>query len=253
MLERFARIATAEGPMETFLTRPERAGPHPLVIVYMDVWGLREELFDIARRIAVVGYACAVPDFYHRQGRVRNAFRDAGGRMISVERLTEAQKEVIRMPLRKLTDAMVTADTGALLDALAADTAIGAGTVGAIGYCMGGRHALRAAAAYPARFAAVASLHGTEMATTRPDSPHRGLAGWTGELYCGYGERDPFAAPEVIAAMRATFAGGPATYHDCVHALARHGYALPDRDVFDRAAADRDWEHIYPMFARRLH
>jgi hypothetical protein len=31
-----------------------------------------------------------------------------------------------------------------------------------------------------------------------------------------------------------------------------HGYSLPDRDVFDKAAADRDWANILPIFARQL-
>src|SRR4029077_8905061 len=34
----------------------EQGGPFAPVVVYMDVWGLREELYDIARKVAVVGY-----------------------------------------------------------------------------------------------------------------------------------------------------------------------------------------------------
>jgi carboxymethylenebutenolidase len=37
-----------------------------------------------------------------------------------------------------------------------------------------------------------------------------------------------------------------------VHRGADHGYALPDRDVFDKQAANRDWEHIFAMFRRQL-
>ena len=66
MKERRIDIPTPAGKMETFITHPNGDGPSPLVILYMDVWGLREELFDIARRIATVGYYCAVPDFYSR-------------------------------------------------------------------------------------------------------------------------------------------------------------------------------------------
>jgi dienelactone hydrolase len=55
--------------MEAFATHPEQHGPFPAVVVFMDIWGLREELFDIARRVATVGYYFIVPDFYSRQGR----------------------------------------------------------------------------------------------------------------------------------------------------------------------------------------
>ena len=31
-----------------------------------------------------------------------------------------------------------------------------------------------------------------------------------------------------------------------------HGYALPDRDIHDKRAANRDWELIFEMFRRQL-
>ena len=64
MHEKFAQIATPSGRMEAFVTHPEQDGPFPAVIVFMDVFGLREELYDVARRIATVGYYAIVPDFY---------------------------------------------------------------------------------------------------------------------------------------------------------------------------------------------
>lgn len=253
MREQLIQVPTSEGPMETFVTHPEAGGPFPPVVLYMDIWGIREELYDLARRVAVVGYCAIVPDLYHRQGRVRNAFRDAAGRMMSVERLDEAQKAIIRAPLAKLSDAMVVADTAALLAALPDVTGARTGPIGSIGYCMGGRHVMRVATAFPDRFQASASLHGTELVTERDDSPHRAARAARGELYCGYGERDRFASPATIAGMRAAFpAGGRLAYSDAVHPGAHHGYALPDRDVYDKHAADRDWEHIFAMFRRRL-
>jgi hypothetical protein len=31
-----------------------------------------------------------------------------------------------------------------------------------------------------------------------------------------------------------------------------HGHALPDRDVYDKQGANRDWEVIFAMFYRQL-
>ena len=83
MIEQMAEIATRAGPMDAFVTHPEEGGPFPAVIVYMDIWGLREELFAVARRIATVGYHCTVPNLYYRQGKVRFEKRDVRGRMVS--------------------------------------------------------------------------------------------------------------------------------------------------------------------------
>ena len=41
-------------------------------------------------------------------------------------------------------------------------------------------------------------------------------------------------------------------YSALVHAGAHHGYSLPDRNIFDKAAANRDWERIMPMYRRQL-
>jgi carboxymethylenebutenolidase len=44
----------------------------------------------------------------------------------------------------------------------------------------------------------------------------------------------------------------PVTYSHVVHENAEHGYALPDRDIYDSQAAAGDWERIFPMWRRVL-
>src|SRR5947209_19145942 len=88
MRERFVEIKTAGGVMEAFVTHPEDNRPFSAVIIYMDIWGVREELYDIARRVAAVGYYCMVPDFYYRQGkRIHIEFRNEKNQTISINRL----------------------------------------------------------------------------------------------------------------------------------------------------------------------
>jgi len=40
--ERFVDVATPSGRMETFVTHPEADGPFPAVVIYMDIWGVRQ-------------------------------------------------------------------------------------------------------------------------------------------------------------------------------------------------------------------
>ena len=49
---------------------------------------------------------------------------------------------------------------------------------------------------------------------------------------------------------RAQGARGTGTGHG--HAGAEHGYALPERDVYDSQAVGRDWEQIFAMFHRQI-
>src|SRR5437764_13725071 len=115
MRERFVEIKTAGGVMEAFVTHPEDNRPFSAVIIYMDIWGVREELFEIARRVGAVGYYCLVPDFYYRQGKVRHEFRDEQNRMISLHALDEERRQRVITPGRRLSNQMVVDDTGAIL------------------------------------------------------------------------------------------------------------------------------------------
>jgi carboxymethylenebutenolidase len=69
MIEETMDITTADGQMETFICRPELGGPYPAVFFLMDAHGIREELRDMARRLATVGYYVLLPNLYYRAGR----------------------------------------------------------------------------------------------------------------------------------------------------------------------------------------
>ena len=55
MIDQQIDIATKDGKTTTFITHPERGGPFPVIIFYMDAPAIREELRDMARRLAHVG------------------------------------------------------------------------------------------------------------------------------------------------------------------------------------------------------
>lgn len=252
MKERLVDIETPSGRMQTFVTRPEHAGPFPAVVLYMDIWGVREELFEIARRVGTVGYYCLVPDFYYRQGTVRHEFRDAQNRMISLHALDEDRRQRVIAPGRRLSNQMVVDDTGAILEFLDRGEPVRPGGVGTIGYCMGGRHVLCVAGHFPERMTASASLHGTTLVGDAADSPHRLASRFRGELYCGFAETDPYAPLPMVRELEALLRGCPVTYRHAIHPGAVHGYALPNRDIFHPQAAARDWEMILAMFHRQI-
>ena len=115
MIERTVNIPTPDGQMPTFITHPRDGGPFAPIVVYMDVWGGREELHDIARRIATTGYYVMLPNLYYRFGGGSTEYRDAQGKMISLEILDDERKSRTRAPMLQLSDAMVVSDTGAML------------------------------------------------------------------------------------------------------------------------------------------
>ena len=69
MIEQTQDIQTPDGAMETFICYPERGGPYPAIFLLMDAPGIREELRDMARRLATAGYYVLLPNLYYRAGR----------------------------------------------------------------------------------------------------------------------------------------------------------------------------------------
>ena len=205
MKEGIVSIPTDGGAADTFVTCPSEGGPFPPVFIFMDIWGLREELFDVARRIATVGYFGVVPNLYYRQGDVRNEFRNAKGQMITLDALSAEQKARVLAPLAKLTDDMVVADIAGILKFLDGNPNVKHGAAGSVGYCMGGRYVFRAAGNFPDRFKASASLHGTDLVIDGKDSPHLQMSKALGEVYCGFGEKDRHTPPSTVETSQSHF------------------------------------------------
>src|ERR1044072_1824080 len=126
--------------METFIAGPNAINPHPAVIIFMDVWGVRDELYGIARMLAEQGYVGILPDLYHREGTIRFEFRDDAGRMKSESKLNDEQRDQVVAASQKITNAMAVADTRDLLVWLEGQRFKKHGPVGVVGFCMGGRY-----------------------------------------------------------------------------------------------------------------
>ena len=62
MIEFDIDIPTRAGAVPTFVCHPERDGPHPPVLFLMDAPGIRDELRDMVRRLASVGYLVLLPN-----------------------------------------------------------------------------------------------------------------------------------------------------------------------------------------------
>lgn len=236
--------------MDAYVACPD--GTFPLVVLFMDIWGLREELFAITRRVAAQGYYAMVPNLFYREGKFDLTRRNAEGRAVSFHLLPEGVQQEMRARAERLNRKTLRADLAAILAFCRAEP-VRDGSAGSIGFCMGGREAFFAAQEFPDRFRATASLHGSRLVTPADDSPHRLAHRMRGEVYCGFAEFDRGASPEVVAKIEQSLRGvAGLTGRTQTHRGAHHGYALPDRDVHDHAAAQSDWREIFAMLRRQL-
>ncbi|HLY44280.1 MAG TPA: dienelactone hydrolase family protein [Stellaceae bacterium] len=245
MIERTLDIATADGAMETFICHPERGGPFPAVLLLMDAHGVREELRDMARRLATVGYCVLLPNLYYRAG--RNTIYGP-----SVRETGSAEHTRMRAVRTRMTIPPVMEDIGAMLDFLGRQDAARPGPVGVHGYCMSGPYALAAAARYPKRIAAAASFYGTWLVNDAEESPHRNLGKVTGELYIACAEHDDLAPLPMVDELRGLFQRASTAGEIELYPSVHHGFAFPEGRVYDKPAAERHWERLIALYRRRL-
>jgi carboxymethylenebutenolidase len=117
---------------------------------------------------------------------------------------------------------------------------------------MSGQYAISAAASYPDRVSAAASIYGVSLVTDAPDSPHRAVRGSTAELYVACAETDSYAPPEMIAALDKSFKADGVNAEIEWYPGTHHGFAFPQRAVYDKPAAERHWARLHALFARNL-
>lgn len=244
MIERRILVPTASGRMNTFISHPERNAPFPIILFYMDAPGIREELRDMARRLACVGYYVMLPNLYYR------ADVEELGPFVGAANATTREKMMALM--ESLTIAKVMDDTDALLAFADKDAAASKGKIGAVGYCMSGQYAIGAAGRYPERVAAAASIYGVRLMTDAPDSPHLAARKARGELYIACAETDHWAPLDMVAAFKDSLREGGVNAEVEIYARAEHGFAFPQRAAYNRDAAERHWERLFALFGRGM-
>jgi len=242
MIDQQLEISTKDGHTTTFITHPERGGPHPVILFYMDAPAIREELRDMARRLGTSGYYVMLPNLYYR--RVRD-FKMVTG--------DDDARRIMFEHMNSLDRAKILTDTAAMLKFAAGEKAARTDKVGVVGYCMSGPFIFWAAAEHPNRVAAAASFHGVRLCTDSPESPHRFADKIKGELYVGCAQTDSYAPPEMIAALDAHLRTTPLRYRIETYPETQHGFVFPKREgMYQKAGAERHWERLLALFRRNL-
>jgi carboxymethylenebutenolidase len=225
---------------------PAPRGPWPLVVMYMDAFGLRPALSVMAKRLTERGYAVVQPNLYWRLGPLEPldpaaAFRDPAGR----ERLMQL--------VQRVRPAEAVADTRALVAMVAAEHGgVRTDRLGVVGYCMGGRLAFIAAEQMPEQIVAAACIHPGGLVTDQPDSPHLAVDRIRGAVYIAAADEDPGFTPAQQERLRASLEAAGVAYELEFYPGARHGFAVPDHTVYNAAAAERQWERVLALFDRTL-
>ncbi len=208
-------FAGASGEMKAYLALPkERTGKLPGVVVIHENRGLNAHTKDVARRMALEGFAALAVDF----------LSPAGG--------TPDNEDTARDMIGKLDGGQTTANAAAAVAFLKGHEAVN-GKAGAMGFCWGGGLVNSLAVSDPGLAAGVA-YYGRQAAAA--DVPKI-----TAPLMLHYGgldERINAGIPEFEAALKA--AGK--TYELFVYDGVNHAFNNDTSEArYDKAAADLAW------------
>jgi carboxymethylenebutenolidase len=247
MQERIVDIPTRDGQMNSWIFHPDKPGPHPVVILYMDSVGIREELCDMARRLSTVGYYVLMPNLYYRMARSVD---------IDADRLSDPGYAQTREHMwtlnRSLSNTMIEQDTEAMLAFLDAEPQARSAQIGVVGYCLSGRFVFRVAGRFADRIAASASIYGARLVTDLPDSAHLLAEHITGEMYFACAQFDDYISQDALNSIQAQIDRHKLNARIEMYPEAHHGFAFPQRKVYHKPSAERHWERWFDLFGRTL-
>lgn len=237
-------LQAPDGPCNATLFKPAGAGPWPGVIFYMDAFGIRPGMEQMASHLADQGYVVLLPDLYYRHGPY--------GPLVPRE-VMKGDFRAIVGPLTESTDNhRAAADTAAFIACLDSRPEVAKGPLGTVGFCMGGGMAITAAAFYPDRIGAAASFHGGRLATDLPTSPHLQADKIKAELYIAVADHDQSYPPDMAERFEAALTAAGVTWRSEFYAGKLHGWMKPDMPVFDAEAAERGWDELVALYRRTL-
>ena len=221
MIEFRSNGGTARG----YLAVPE-GGRGPGVVVLQEWWGLVPHIRDVADRFAREGFVALAPDLYH--GETARSPDEAGKLMMALN-IDRAERDL----------------RGAVRYLLGHEAATG-GSVGTVGFCMGGVLSLYAASKNP-QVGACVVFYGIHP-KVRPDlenlrAPVLGL----------YAERDEFVPPAAVRELESQLRGLGKTAEMHIYPGTDHAFFNDTRpEVYDAEAAGDAWRRTVEFFRRHL-
>ncbi|GAA2693823.1 dienelactone hydrolase family protein [Actinoplanes palleronii] len=239
-------VPAADGLSDAYFVKPDGPGPYPGILMFMDAFGVRPRLREMADRVAERGYAVLLPNLFYRSQ--RSPIVDPA--VLTDEKERGAAFAKLGPMMQELTPERVVADATAYLDFLAAQDGVAAGPAGIFGYCMGGMNALRVISALPDRVSVLGSFHAGRVVGDQPDSPHRGVGSITGEVYFGHADNDSSMTPEQIAELEAALADAGVKYTSEVYEGAPHGFTMSDTAMHHPEGEQRHWAALFALLDR---
>ena len=230
----YVDIPSGGSPMRIFLAAPKVPGKYPGILCYSDIFQLTGPMLRSVSRLAGYGFVALAPEIYHRVEPAGSPipFDDAGR--------TRGMDDAAKTPVAHFDQ-----DRRAALDYLAKHPQVANGQLGAMGFCIGGHLAFRAALEPEVR--ATVCYYGTGIHDGKlgrdPDAGSLARAGEIrGKLLMVWGSADPHVPEtgraEIERKLRESKVDYAMKLYPAEHAFMRDEGPRYDAEATDQAFAD---------------
>lgn len=238
-------IKTPDGTCDAHFVHPV-SGATAAVLVWPDIFGLRDSFRGMGKRLAESGYAVlTVNPFY----RLQKAPTSAKGASFS----DPATRESLMKQAGSLNATTHVTDAKAFVAWLDAQSAVSkTRKMGTTGYCMGGPMVMRTVGSIPQRVGAGASFHGGGLNTNDANSPHLLIPQMKARMLIAIAANDDAQNPESKNVLRKAFDDAKVPAEIEVYTGAQHGWCPPDSQVYNQVQAERAWGRLLELFKTAL-
>lgn len=228
------KVTVDGSPMGMYLAQPDSSGPVPAIIVIQNQDGVKEFTQEMTRRVAEAGYVGIAPQLYHREG----------------EPATPEQTANLKHSRR---DVNVLNDLSATIDFLKGCANADTSRLGIVGFCMGGRIAVLAAAATTSFNAAVDFYGGGcyQQWGDRP-TPASLAANVSCPIQGHFGELDKNPPPDDMRKLGAELTRLGKEHEFFFYPDAPHGFNRSGWNGYKPGHDKVSWERSLEFFAKHL-
>ena len=235
-------VATPTGPMRTYIFQPAREGRHPAILFYSEIFQVTGPIRRTAAFLAGHGYLVAVPEVYHEL--------EPAGTVLAYDQ-AGADRGNAHKFAKELSS--YDADARALIDHLRSRDDC-TGRIGALGICLGGHLAFRAAM-NPELLATACfyatDIHSGSLGLGKQDDSLDRAAHIRGELLHIWGRQDPHVPFEGRSRIRERLEEVGANYQ-WLEFNAAHAFMRDEGYRYDPALAHLCYGLALELFHRRL-
>ncbi len=229
--------------MRMLVTAPKAEGTYPAIVAYSDIFQITGPQGRMSTRLAGYGFVVATPEIYHRIEAAGAAleFDDAG----RARGLEDARKTAV---------ADFDADCRTALDWLKKHPRASAERLGALGFCIGGHLAFRAALQPDVRGTVCFYPTGLHDGKLGKDDDAGSLArarDIAGELLLVFGTADPHVPEDARARIAEALTRAGTSFATRLFA-AEHAFMRDEGPRYDPEATDRAWDEAIAFLRRTL-